>query len=247
VGALIIGARNSRHLYSTAAATNLTLSPRDLAEIQEVLERSKGPGGEVYGLERTPAHGGVMKYNLNHIGTKLHLIELARRVCRHCAQSVQLPASIISFVRENGAAFGLFASELESFGHKTAGHCVSWAALRLELDDIGRPEVLCCATHEDLDPEEQLGAPELVLLGLLNIVLHRGADLPGTCLQPTIEGLPSAAMVTSSQILASISIELDSNKQIEGSVVLGDCNVFIPGSAIELLSQTMWKIARFLA
>ena len=95
VGAAIIGARNSRHLDSTAVAARLELSATDMREIQDVLDGDGdgggdgdgespiegqvsdaggdgsgdgggdgGPsaaGGEVYGFERTPKHGGIMR------------------------------------------------------------------------------------------------------------------------------------------------------------------------------------------
>ena len=82
VGAAIIGARNSRHLDSTAVAARLELSATDMREIQDVLDGELGAegggggggggdeggdggpsaaGGEVYGFERTPKHGGIMR------------------------------------------------------------------------------------------------------------------------------------------------------------------------------------------
>jgi aryl-alcohol dehydrogenase-like predicted oxidoreductase len=84
VGAVILGARNSSHLHTSrvAASPKMTLRPADLAEIQSVLDKAKGPVGEVYGLERSPKHAGVMRYCLNHIGTAIHLEELSRRALR---------------------------------------------------------------------------------------------------------------------------------------------------------------------
>ncbi|MEJ0047739.1 MAG: aldo/keto reductase [Rhodospirillales bacterium] len=67
VAAVIIGARNRRHLPATLAIGTLRMTDDDRAEIAAVLVRSQGPAGEVFALERDRSgrHGAIMKYNLN--------------------------------------------------------------------------------------------------------------------------------------------------------------------------------------
>jgi len=67
VAAVIVGATSQAHLADNQRITDLRLAPVDLAEIDSVLSRRQGPGGEVYALERdrTGRHGRIMRYELN--------------------------------------------------------------------------------------------------------------------------------------------------------------------------------------
>lgn len=67
VAAAIVGARYARHLPKTLQVFDVALSDQDRAQIGAVIARAKGPGGDVFGLERdrTSRHGRIMKYNLN--------------------------------------------------------------------------------------------------------------------------------------------------------------------------------------
>jgi hypothetical protein len=67
VSAVIVGARNSRHLAGNLAIMALRLTPSDHAEIGEVLVRGLRLAGDVFDLERdrTGRHGAIMKYDLN--------------------------------------------------------------------------------------------------------------------------------------------------------------------------------------
>ena len=63
------------------AACHLKLTSDDLSAINNVLSKSEGVGGQVYGLERcmTGRHGSIMKYNLNQVNQASHLEELCER------------------------------------------------------------------------------------------------------------------------------------------------------------------------
>ena len=65
--AVIVGARNRRHVGDNARITSLELSAADKAEIEAVIARRRGPLGDVYELERdlTGRHGSIMHYNNN--------------------------------------------------------------------------------------------------------------------------------------------------------------------------------------
>lgn len=67
VAAAIVGATNTAHLDRHRRIGDLALDERDRAEIEAVLERRRGPRGEVYELERDRdgPHGRIMKYRLN--------------------------------------------------------------------------------------------------------------------------------------------------------------------------------------
>lgn len=67
VAATIVGARYADRLPQTFRAIEIELTDRDRREIEAVRDRSTGPLGSVYGLERdvTGRHGRIMKYNLN--------------------------------------------------------------------------------------------------------------------------------------------------------------------------------------
>lgn len=67
VGGAIIGARNRKHLSNLKKIDRFTLDIDDLTRIEKVVNRSQGPNGPFYELERdkTGKHGAIMKYNLN--------------------------------------------------------------------------------------------------------------------------------------------------------------------------------------
>jgi aryl-alcohol dehydrogenase-like predicted oxidoreductase len=67
VAAVIVGARNQSHALANAGIMDIALSAEDLADIGAVIDRSTGPEGDVYTLERdrTGRHGSIMHYNLN--------------------------------------------------------------------------------------------------------------------------------------------------------------------------------------
>lgn len=67
VGAVIIGARNRKHLNKYNQLFQFELSLIDLGKIETFLKKSSGPNGPFYALERdkTGNHGRIMKYNLN--------------------------------------------------------------------------------------------------------------------------------------------------------------------------------------
>lgn len=67
VSAIIVGARNRRHVSANASVSAIRLTAEDRQELDAVLAARKGPEGDVYTLERdrTGRHGSIMKYNLN--------------------------------------------------------------------------------------------------------------------------------------------------------------------------------------
>ncbi|MDQ0472857.1 aldo/keto reductase [Labrys wisconsinensis] len=67
VAAIIVGARNRAHVAANARIGAIRLTDEDRAEIAAVLDRRRGPEGDVYTLERDRhgRHGAIMKYNLN--------------------------------------------------------------------------------------------------------------------------------------------------------------------------------------
>ena len=67
VGAVIVGARNRKHLERLTKLDTFRLSAIDLDKIDSIIAQSKGPNGPFYELERdkTGKHGSIMKYNLN--------------------------------------------------------------------------------------------------------------------------------------------------------------------------------------
>jgi aryl-alcohol dehydrogenase-like predicted oxidoreductase len=67
VGGVIIGARNRKHLPKLKQLSSFQLNADDLKRIKELVNRSRGPLGPVYELERDKEgkHGRIMKYNLN--------------------------------------------------------------------------------------------------------------------------------------------------------------------------------------
>ena len=70
-----------RHTQSTIAATAINLTEDDIAAIELVLAKARGPSGPVYGFERDRegVHGKIMKYNLNQVNQEAHLEELCHR------------------------------------------------------------------------------------------------------------------------------------------------------------------------
>ncbi len=67
VGGVIIGARNKNHLEQLKKITSFELDAVDINLIQSIIDKSDGPKGPVYNLERDKEgkHGRIMKYNLN--------------------------------------------------------------------------------------------------------------------------------------------------------------------------------------
>jgi aryl-alcohol dehydrogenase-like predicted oxidoreductase len=67
VGAVIVGARSAAHLARNRGLLDLRLEAEDLALIEAVADRRRGPGGDIYALEREKGgrHAGIMKYDLN--------------------------------------------------------------------------------------------------------------------------------------------------------------------------------------
>lgn len=67
VAAAIVGARNSNHLSSLQKLDSFSLDDTDLIELAKITDKSEGPNGPFYELERdkTGKHGSIMKYNLN--------------------------------------------------------------------------------------------------------------------------------------------------------------------------------------
>jgi len=67
VAAVIVGARDSRHLEGLLRLGSLRLDDADSEAIALIQDRAAGPKGAVYGLERDREgpHGRIMKYELN--------------------------------------------------------------------------------------------------------------------------------------------------------------------------------------
>ena len=70
VAAVIIGALNASHLPEHRKMAGLRLTAADLQAIRSVLDRRKGPSGDVFTLERDREgrHGRIMKYELGDKG-----------------------------------------------------------------------------------------------------------------------------------------------------------------------------------
>jgi aryl-alcohol dehydrogenase-like predicted oxidoreductase len=67
VAAAIVGATSASHLAAHACIGSLALDGQDLALVEAVTRRRRGPPGDVYTLERDRdgPHGRIMKYTLN--------------------------------------------------------------------------------------------------------------------------------------------------------------------------------------
>ncbi|MGV1756597.1 aldo/keto reductase [Rhizobium sp. A22-96] len=67
VAAVIVGARNQAHALANAKIMDIELSDEDRRQIAAIIDRARGPEGDVYTLERdrTGRHGSIMHYNLN--------------------------------------------------------------------------------------------------------------------------------------------------------------------------------------
>jgi aryl-alcohol dehydrogenase-like predicted oxidoreductase len=67
VSAVIVGATNAAHLHAHKKIVELELDADDLAEIQSVIVKRKGPHGDLFSLERDRSgpHGQIMRYDLN--------------------------------------------------------------------------------------------------------------------------------------------------------------------------------------
>lgn len=71
VSAVIIGARNAKHLQSLQKLAGLKLDISEIEKIQSVIQAGPGVPGDVYDIERDKdgPHGRIMKYNLNQSTT----------------------------------------------------------------------------------------------------------------------------------------------------------------------------------
>lgn len=71
VAAVIIGARNRNHLANLHKIAQFQLDAEDMAAIRSMVDKSQGPKGPVYDLERDKEgkHGRIMRYNLNEPST----------------------------------------------------------------------------------------------------------------------------------------------------------------------------------
>jgi aryl-alcohol dehydrogenase-like predicted oxidoreductase len=68
VAGVIVGAHDKSHLDDNVKIGNVRLSPEDIGIIESVIDRSAGPSGEVYGLERNdPKHAGIMHTSNNKV------------------------------------------------------------------------------------------------------------------------------------------------------------------------------------
>ena len=67
VAAIIVGARNNKHIQKLENLSSFFLAEEDIQLIEEIIKSAKGPRGPFYELERdkTGKHGAIMKYNLN--------------------------------------------------------------------------------------------------------------------------------------------------------------------------------------
>ena len=67
VGAVIIGARDARHLAETVRLFEFSLDSQDITAIAHVVQQATGPSGDVYSLERVKGekHAAIMRYDLN--------------------------------------------------------------------------------------------------------------------------------------------------------------------------------------
>ncbi len=67
VAAAIVGARTAEHVRANATAATVALDAGDVAAIEAVTARRRGPAGDGFALERdrTGRHGRIMKYDLN--------------------------------------------------------------------------------------------------------------------------------------------------------------------------------------
>ena len=67
VAAVIVGARNQKHIEKLSKVAGIQLNNEDLTLIQSIVKQSKGPNGPVNDLERDKKgkHGSIMRYNLN--------------------------------------------------------------------------------------------------------------------------------------------------------------------------------------
>jgi aryl-alcohol dehydrogenase-like predicted oxidoreductase len=70
VAAAIVGARHARHLPGTLRLFDFQLDGDDLAAIEGFVRQARGPGGDVYALERIKGgrHAAIMRYDLSKQG-----------------------------------------------------------------------------------------------------------------------------------------------------------------------------------
>ena len=69
VGAVIIGARDSKHVDENIKLFEFQLRQQDYEAIENIISQRKGPVGDVFDIERIKdgPHGSIMRYNLNQI------------------------------------------------------------------------------------------------------------------------------------------------------------------------------------
>ncbi len=69
VGAAIIGARTAVHLEENLRVFDFSLDAEDRKRVNDVINRRRGPAGDVFDLERIKdgPHGSIMRYNLNQL------------------------------------------------------------------------------------------------------------------------------------------------------------------------------------
>ncbi len=67
VGAILVGARDARHLEDNLRTLQMRLDAEDREAIESLLSRNPGPQGDVFGLERIPGgpHAALMRTDLN--------------------------------------------------------------------------------------------------------------------------------------------------------------------------------------
>lgn len=73
VGAILVGARDARHLEDNLRTLQMRLEAEDRQTIESLLSRNPGPQGDVFGLERIPGgpHAALMRTDLNKYGRAL--------------------------------------------------------------------------------------------------------------------------------------------------------------------------------
>lgn len=69
VAAVLVGAKSAAHAASNARIFDAALDDADRRALAAVLARARGPGGDVFGLERQPGgrHAAIMKTELNQL------------------------------------------------------------------------------------------------------------------------------------------------------------------------------------
>jgi diketogulonate reductase-like aldo/keto reductase len=67
VAAVIVGARSAAHVARHRAVLDLRLEAEDVAQIEAVADRRRGPRGDTYALEREKGgrHSAILRHDLN--------------------------------------------------------------------------------------------------------------------------------------------------------------------------------------